>query len=240
MPKMKTHSGAKKRFKVTGTGKVRGRHPFTSHILEKKSPKKKRALGGPKMINEHDVPRIKRMLGVGQVTRVKRSVHARKKRRATLELTKGFRGEAHSNYKRAKEALMKADAYAYRDRRNRKRDFRRLWITRINAAARVERDELLADDARPEARRCRARPQGARGHRRARCRHVPTFCRGRPRGVGSSAPCHNGLSPSEDPLRAKKRFKVTATGKVRARHPFTTTSSEEVAEKEARLSAARR
>jgi large subunit ribosomal protein L20 len=70
------------------------------------------------------------------VTRVKRSLHARKKRRATLELAKGYRGEAHSNYKRAKEALLKADAYAYRDRRNRKRDFRRLWITRINAAAR--------------------------------------------------------------------------------------------------------
>ena len=70
------------------------------------------------------------------MTRVKRSLNAKKKRRATLELTKGFRGEAHSNYKRAKEALMKADAYAYRDRRNRKRDFRRLWITRINAAAR--------------------------------------------------------------------------------------------------------
>ena len=66
MPKMKTHSGAKKRFKVTATGKVRGRHAFTSHILEKKSPKKKRALGGPKMINDHDVPRIKRMLGVGK------------------------------------------------------------------------------------------------------------------------------------------------------------------------------
>jgi large subunit ribosomal protein L20 len=70
------------------------------------------------------------------VTRVKRSVNARKKRRATLALTKGFRGEANSGYRRAKEALMKADAYAYRDRRNRKRDFRRLWITRINAAAR--------------------------------------------------------------------------------------------------------
>ena len=72
------------------------------------------------------------------MTRVKRSVNARKKRRATLERTKGFRGEANSNYRRAKEALMKADAYAYRDRRNRKRDFRRLWITRINAAARQE------------------------------------------------------------------------------------------------------
>src|SRR3954447_11191868 len=72
-----------------------------------------------------------------EVTRVKRAVNAKKKRRKTLELTKGFRGEANSNYKRAKEALTKADSYAYRDRRNRKRDFRRLWITRINAAARL-------------------------------------------------------------------------------------------------------
>src|SRR5208282_2881649 len=71
------------------------------------------------------------------MTRVARSVSARKKRRATLARTKGFRGEANSNYRRAKEALLKADAYAYRDRRNRKRDFRRLWITRINAAARI-------------------------------------------------------------------------------------------------------
>ena len=134
---MKTHSGAKKRFKVTARGKVRGRHAFTSHILEKKSPKKKRALGRPAILSGDDVPRVKRMLGVGEMTRVKRSLHARKKRRATLALTKGFRGEAHSNYRRAKEALLKADAYAYRDRRNRKRDFRRLWITRINAAARV-------------------------------------------------------------------------------------------------------
>ena len=72
------------------------------------------------------------------MTRVKRSVHARKKRRATLARTKGYRGEAHSSYRRAKEALLKADSYAYRDRRARKRDFRRLWITRINAAARLE------------------------------------------------------------------------------------------------------
>ena len=70
------------------------------------------------------------------MTRVKRSVHARKKRRAMLERAKGYRGEASSNYKRAKEAVMKAESYQYRDRRNRKRDFRRLWITRINAAAR--------------------------------------------------------------------------------------------------------
>jgi len=70
------------------------------------------------------------------VTRVKRSVHAKKKRRAVLERAKGFRGGSSKKYRQAKEAVMKADSYAYRDRRNRKRDFRRLWITRINAAAR--------------------------------------------------------------------------------------------------------
>jgi large subunit ribosomal protein L20 len=72
------------------------------------------------------------------MTRVKRSVHARKKRRVVLARAKGYRGEKHSSYKRAKEQVMKSEAYAYRDRRNRKRDFRRLWITRINAAARRE------------------------------------------------------------------------------------------------------
>src|SRR5918992_5405114 len=70
------------------------------------------------------------------MTRVKRSIHAKKKRRAVLERAKGFRGDANSHYKKAKEAVIKAETYAYRDRRNKKRDFRRLWITRINAAAR--------------------------------------------------------------------------------------------------------
>ncbi|HEX8206649.1 MAG TPA: 50S ribosomal protein L20 [Solirubrobacteraceae bacterium] len=70
------------------------------------------------------------------MTRVKRSVHAKKKRRATLERAKGYRGDASRRYKKAKETVMKADSYAYRDRRNKKRDFRRLWVTRINAAAR--------------------------------------------------------------------------------------------------------
>jgi len=66
MPKMKTHSGAKKRFKVTATGKVRGRHSFTTHILEKKSPKRKRAHGRPALISGDDIPRVRRMLGVGK------------------------------------------------------------------------------------------------------------------------------------------------------------------------------
>jgi large subunit ribosomal protein L35 len=66
MPKMKTHSGAKKRFKVTAGGKVRARHAFTSHILEKKSPKHKRALGRPVVLSKDDAPRVKRLLGEGK------------------------------------------------------------------------------------------------------------------------------------------------------------------------------
>ncbi len=63
MPKMKTHSGAKKRFKITATGKVRGRHAFTSHILEKKSQKHKRYLGQPKIMSAHNEKQIKTLLG---------------------------------------------------------------------------------------------------------------------------------------------------------------------------------
>jgi large subunit ribosomal protein L35 len=63
MPKMKTHSGAKKRFKVTGGGKVKARHAFTSHILEKKSPKRKRKLGKPTIISPDDSKRVKQLLG---------------------------------------------------------------------------------------------------------------------------------------------------------------------------------
>jgi large subunit ribosomal protein L35 len=64
MPKSKTHSGAKKRFRLTGTGKVRGRSAFSSHILEKKSPKRKRRLGRPAVISKHDEPQVKTLLGV--------------------------------------------------------------------------------------------------------------------------------------------------------------------------------
>ena len=63
MPKMKTHSGAKKRFKLTAKGKVRARHAFTSHMLEHKSAKRKRHLGRPVILSDHDAPRAKRMLG---------------------------------------------------------------------------------------------------------------------------------------------------------------------------------
>ena len=69
--------------------------------------------------------------------RVKRSVHARKKRRKVLGRAKGYWGLKKSSYKYAKEQVEHSLAYAYRDRKNRKRTFRQLWIVRINAAARA-------------------------------------------------------------------------------------------------------
>ena len=72
------------------------------------------------------------------MSRVKRSVPARKKRRKVLKEAKGYFGRKHSSYRFAKEQVQRSGMYAYRDRRNRKREFRRLWITRINAAARQE------------------------------------------------------------------------------------------------------
>jgi large subunit ribosomal protein L20 len=70
------------------------------------------------------------------VARVKRAVNAQKKRRATLELASGYRGQRSRLYRKAKEQTLHSLNYAYRDRRARKGDFRQLWITRINAAAR--------------------------------------------------------------------------------------------------------
>jgi len=70
------------------------------------------------------------------VARVKRGVHAKKKHKKILELAKGYRGAKSKTFRAAKEQVMKSLTYAYRDRKARKRDFRKLWIVRINAAAR--------------------------------------------------------------------------------------------------------
>jgi large subunit ribosomal protein L35 len=63
MPKMKTHSGAKKRFRKTAQGKLRARHAFTSHNLGKKSPKRKRRLGEPVKVVKQDRKRVRKLLG---------------------------------------------------------------------------------------------------------------------------------------------------------------------------------
>ena len=70
------------------------------------------------------------------MARVKRSVHAKKKRREILAQAKGYTGTRRKRYRAAKEQVMHSGNYAYRDRRDRKAQFRRLWITRINAAVR--------------------------------------------------------------------------------------------------------
>lgn len=66
MPKMKTHSGAKKRFKKTASGKLRGRRAFSSHILEKKSPKRKRKMAKPVEIAPSDQRKVRTLLGAGK------------------------------------------------------------------------------------------------------------------------------------------------------------------------------
>ena len=107
------------------------------------------------------------------MSRVKRSVHARKKRRKVLKEAKGYFGRKHSSYRFAKEQVQRSGMYAYRDRRNKKRTFRRLWITRINAAARLEGmsySELIHGLTRPRSRstaRCSPRSRSATARRSA-------------------------------------------------------------------------
>ena len=72
------------------------------------------------------------------MARVKRSVNAKKKRRTVLEQASGYRGQRSRMYRKAKEQVTHSFVYAYRDRKARKGDFRRLWIQRINAASRAE------------------------------------------------------------------------------------------------------
>ena len=72
------------------------------------------------------------------MARVKRAVNAHKKRREVLEQASGYRGQRSRLYRKAKEQILHSEVYAFNDRRKRKGDFRRLWIQRINAAARAE------------------------------------------------------------------------------------------------------
>ena len=71
------------------------------------------------------------------MARIKRSIHARKKRRTVLSRAKGYYGAKSRSYRAAKQQVQHSLQYMYRDRRNKKRNIRRLWITRINAAARI-------------------------------------------------------------------------------------------------------
>src|SRR6266566_4973514 len=118
MPKQKSKRALRKRVKLTGTGRLRRYHAYKSHILTKKHPKRKRHLRKATLVSHADERRLKR-------------------KNKVMKLAKGYFGGRSKLWKAAKESVERAQKYAYRDRRRKKGDFRRLWITRINAAARL-------------------------------------------------------------------------------------------------------
>ena len=201
MPKMKTHRGAAKRFKTTGSGKLLRQKANLNHILGKKSSKRKRRLDRRVRVSPADAPAspacsatdrpraapsppsLPVPLKGAPMARVKRAVHSKKHRRATLERAKGYYGNKSRSYRAANEQVMHSLQYAYRDRRARKGEFRKLWIQRINAACRlndisysrfiaglkaaeVEVDrKVLADLAVTDAGRLRRPGRGGPGRR---------------------------------------------------------------------------
>jgi ribosomal protein L20 len=102
--------------------------------------------------------------------RVKRGVEARARHKKVMDLAKGYRGRRGSVFRIAKEAVMKAGQYAYRDRRTRKRVFRALWIARINAAARECGLTYRHGGIRQVCRTGQGKPACQRGRRGAQVR----------------------------------------------------------------------
>ena len=154
MPKMKTHRGAAKRFKVTGTGKIRRRKAFRAHLLEKKSSQRTRRLGRAAEVTGGDKKHVERMLGAlidpvhgrhvaggashdgqGQAIRPRQEAPPQRSSRRP----RGTPASRSRSFRKANEQVMHSRHYAYRDRRARKGEFRRLWIVRINAACRAAR-----------------------------------------------------------------------------------------------------
>ena len=145
MPKMKTHTGAAKRFRLTGTGKIMRRRANRAHYNEHKSSRVTRR-PTTTYRSRPRTPRRSRSCSASSrgpsegdttMARVKRALNAKKKRRVVLERASGYRGQRSRLYRKAKEQLLHSMTYAYRDRKDRKGNFRRLWIQRINAAARA-------------------------------------------------------------------------------------------------------
>ena len=144
--KIKTHSGAKKRFSLTKTGKVKRAMTKKRHLLNGhgKTTKLKRALRGTTYADKTNEAAIKRMILYKQdrgrnrqMARVKGAMMTRKRRNKILKMAKGYWGSKSKHFKMANQAVMKSLTYAYTGRRLKKRDFRQLWITRINAACKL-------------------------------------------------------------------------------------------------------
>ncbi len=117
------------------------------------------------------------------MARVKRAVGSKKHRKQVLERAKGYYGNKSRSVRAANEQVMKSGQYAFRDRRAKKGEFRRLWIQRINAACRLprERDQLQPVHRRPQRRRHRGRSQGdvrSGHHRSGRLHGARARCQG--------------------------------------------------------------
>ena len=138
MPKIKTKSGAKKRFKITGTGKVLYAQRGKRHGMIKRTNKQIRNLRGTNVLFKSDGDNVKKFSHSrsASMARVKRGVTAHAKHKKVLKAAKGFYGRRKNTIRIAKQAVEKSMQYAYRDRKNKKRTFRALWIQRLNAAVR--------------------------------------------------------------------------------------------------------
>jgi len=129
MPKMKTKSSAKKRFKVTASGRVKAAQAGKQHGMIKRSNKFLRNARGTNTLCKADEGIVKTYMP-----------HARHKK--IIKAAKGYYGRRSNTFRTATQAVDKANQYATRDRKARKRTFRALWIQRINAAVRSHDEEL--------------------------------------------------------------------------------------------------
>ena len=171
MPKMKTHSGAKKRVKITGRGRHAHEQTNNRHIFERKSSRRNRRLlagtsaratprrRGCSASADSAAERLRRSM---TMARVKRAVNAQKKRRERPRAGQRVPGQRSRLYRKAKEQVTHSGVYAYDHRRDRKGDFRRLWIQRINAAARANGMTYNRFIQGLKPRRRRGRPPHAR------------------------------------------------------------------------------
>ena len=146
MPKMRTKSSAKKRFKVTATGKVVSAQAGKRHGMIKRSTKFIRNARGTTTLSEPDAKIVKGFMPYARrskdMSRVKGGTVTHARHKKVIKAAKGYYGRRKSTFKVARQAVDKANQYATRDRKARKRSFRALWIQRINAAVRMH-DEAL-------------------------------------------------------------------------------------------------
>ena len=131
MGKIKTHKATAKRFRITRTGKILQRTGGQDHFNARETAWPRSGSSGAASHHPRHAIRLNNM------PRVKRGQIHLKKRRSLLARAKGFKWGRKNLLKRAKVAVIKAGASAYQDRRVRKRDFRKLWNIRVNAAARA-------------------------------------------------------------------------------------------------------